>query len=69
MDHTREPTPLDRQNVVRTNRDTLYSVALVDISGGATLTVPDGGDRYLTVMVINEDGYLNRVFHESGTIG
>ncbi len=64
--HFREPTPLDRQNVIRMNRDTLYSVALVDISGGATLTVPDGGDRYLTVMVINEDGYINRVVHEPG---
>jgi len=64
--HFREPTPLDRQNVVRMNRDTLYSVAVVDISGGATLTVPDGGGRYLTVMVVNEDGYLNRVVHEPG---
>ena len=48
------------------NRDTLYSLTLVDISEGATLTMPEASGRYMTVMVINEDGYLNRVFHESG---
>jgi len=64
--HFRRPTPLDQQSVIRMNRDTLYSVAVVDISGGATLTVPDGDGRYLTVMVLNEDGYLNRVFHSAG---
>src|SRR5262245_51350689 len=33
--HIRVPTPLDRQTVVRMNRDTLYSAAIVDISEGA----------------------------------
>jgi len=64
--HFRQPTPLDQQSVIRMNRDTLYSVAVVDISEGATLTIPDTGGRYLTIMVINEDGYLNRVFDEPG---
>ena len=48
------------------NRDTLYSLAIVDISEGATLTVPDSGGRYLSVMVVNEDHYINRVLHEAG---
>ena len=65
--HFRRPTPLDQQSVIRMNRDTLYSLAVVDISEGATLTLPDGGGRYLTVMVLNEDGYLNRVFDEPGS--
>jgi hypothetical protein len=39
--HTRQPTPIDEQLVVRMNRDTLYSSACVDISQGATLTLPD----------------------------
>ena len=39
--HLREPTPLDKQTVIRMNRDTLYSAAIVDISEGATLTLPD----------------------------
>lgn len=65
--HFRRPTPIDQQNVIRMNRDTLYSIAVVDIADGGTLTVPEGIGRYLTVMVVNEDGYVNRVFHESGS--
>jgi len=64
--HLREPTPLDKQNVIRMNRDTLYSAAIVDISKGAILTVPDAGKRYLSVMVVNEDEYVNQVIHEPG---
>jgi hypothetical protein len=48
--HFRTPTPVDRQPVIRMNRDTLYSAAVVDVSGGATLHLPDAGDRYLSVM-------------------
>lgn len=65
--HLRTPTPLDKQSVIRMNRDTLYSSAIVDISKGATLTLPDAGDRYLSVMVVNEDHYDKRVFHGAGT--
>ena len=64
--HLREPAPLDKQTVIRMNRDTIYSAALVDISKGATLTVPDAGDRYMSTMVVNEDHYLNKVIHEPG---
>ncbi len=65
--HLRQPTPLDQQSVIRMNRDTLYSSVLVDISKGATFTMPDSGDRYMSVMVINEDHYLNKVIHDAGT--
>ena len=64
--HHREPTPIDEQTVIRMNRDTLYSVAIVDISQGATLTIPDAGGRYVSVMVVNQDHYVNRVFHDAG---
>ena len=64
--HLRGPTPLDKQNVIRMNRDTLYSATIVDISKGATLTVPDAGGRYLSIMVVNEDHYINKVIHEPG---
>ncbi len=67
--HNRVPTPLDAQSVIRMNRDTLYSFAIVDIRGGATVTVPAAGDRYLSVMVVNEDHYINRVLHGPGTHG
>jgi hypothetical protein len=65
--HLRNPTPLDNQVVIRMNRDTLYSTAIVDISKGATLTIPETGNRYLTVMVVNEDHYINKVYSDAGT--
>jgi hypothetical protein len=64
--HNREPTPIEGQTVIRMNRDTLYSFAIADISEGATVTVPESGDRYLSVMVVNQDHYINRLFHDPG---
>jgi hypothetical protein len=64
--HFRTPAPIDQQTVIRMNRDTLYSGAIVDISEGARLTVPDTGGRYLSIMVVNEDHYINKVIHEPG---
>jgi len=64
--HLPQPTPLDKQTVIRMNRDTLYSAAIVDISKGATLTMPDSGGRYMSVMVVNEDHYINKIIHEPG---
>ena len=64
--HLRGPTPLDKQIVIRMNRDTLYSGVVVDISQDATLVVPDAGDRYMSIMVVNEDHYINKVIHGPG---
>jgi hypothetical protein len=64
--HHREPSSVDDQPVIRQNRDTLYSLAIVDIRDGAGLTLPDAGDRYMSVMIVNEDHYINRVFHSGG---
>ena len=64
--HHREPASIDDQPVIRQNRDTLYSSAIVDISEGATLSLPDAGDRYLSVMVVNNDHYINDVIHDAG---
>jgi hypothetical protein len=65
--HNRTFASLDAQTVIRENRDTLYTACVVDLSDGATLTLPDPGDRYLSAMVINRDHYINRVIHEAGT--
>ncbi|GAA1245476.1 hypothetical protein JOF42_003391 [Microbacterium phyllosphaerae] len=64
--HNREPAAIDRQTVIRLNRDTLYSFAVVDISEGARFTVPEHGDRYLSAMVVNQDHHINRVIHAPG---
>lgn len=64
--HGATPTPIDLQPIIRMNRDTLYSAAVVDVSAGATITVPDVGNRYVSVMIVNQDHYINRILHEPG---
>jgi hypothetical protein len=66
--HFRSPTPLDKQNVVRMNRDTLYSMGVVDTSKGATITVPQlPKDRYASVYLVDNDHYCPAVIYISGT--
>ena len=65
--HNSEPAPIDEQAVVRLNRDTLYSFAIADISAGATLTLPEAGDRYMSAMIVNESHLINRIFHTAGS--
>ena len=66
--HFRRPTPLDQQNIVRMNRDTLYSMALVDTSKGATIRVPAvPGDRYASVYLVDNDHYCPSVIYSPGT--
>ena len=64
--HNRAPAAIDRQTVIRLNRDTLYSFAVLDISEGAAFTIPEHGDRYLSAMVVNEHHYVDAIFHEAG---
>jgi hypothetical protein len=65
--HLREPTPIDKQDVVRMNRDTLYSSAVLDLDASpATVTLPDAAGRFMAMQVINEDHYTVAVIYESG---
>jgi hypothetical protein len=66
--HFRSATPLDKQNVVRMNRDTLYSMGVIDTSKGATITVPElPKDRYASVYLVDNDHYCPFVIYTSGT--
>lgn len=65
--HLREPTPVDDQPTVRMNRDTLYSMAVIDVSEGATLTLPETGDRYISAQIVDQDHYMPEVFVGGGT--
>ncbi len=57
--HSREPVSIDKQTVIRMNRDTLYSFAVFDLAGGSvTLSLPDTGKRYMSMMVVDQDHYL-----------
>ena len=64
--HRRDLVDVTNRSSKRLNRDTLYSVAIVDISKGATVWLPDSGNRYMSLQVVNEDGFTNRVFHGGG---
>ncbi len=62
--HFRELTPLDQQRVVRQNRDTLYSGAVLDLDAGpVTVTTPDPGSRFSSLQVITEDHYVPAVYY------
>lgn len=57
--HSRAPAAIDNQTVIRMNRDTLYSFAVFDLAGGpVTLSLPDAGKRYMSMMVVDQDHYL-----------
>ncbi len=65
--HVRELTPMDRQMVVRSNRDTLYSAGVFDLDAGpVTITVPDAGQRFMSMQVVTEDHYVPAVFYGPG---
>lgn len=66
--HLRSPTPLDKQNAARMNRDTLYSMGVVDTAKRATITVPEiPKDRYVSVYLVDNDHYCPLVIYASGT--
>jgi len=68
FDHTRAMAPLDKQTIIRLNRDTLYSSAVFDLDAGpVTITVPDPGSRFVSLMVVDEDHYIHGVHYGAGT--
>ena len=64
--HGRKVVDIDNRSSKRLNRDTLYSVAIVDISKGASIWMPESGDRYMSVQIVNQEGFTNRIFHDAG---
>lgn len=62
--HVREPASIEKQDIVRLNRDTLYSEALFDLDAGdVTISLPDAGGRYMALQIIDEDHYTHGVEH------
>lgn len=67
LGHTREPTPVDRQGVIRMNRDTLYSSGVFDLDAGpVTVRLPDAGGRFLSLLPISEDHYTTGCVYGPG---
>jgi hypothetical protein len=66
--HFRELSPIDNHTVQRANRDTLYSVGAFDLDAGpVTISLPDAGSRFMTMIVIDEDHYVFTVVYGTGS--
>ncbi|MGB0936527.1 MAG: DUF1254 domain-containing protein [Colwellia sp.] len=66
--HKRVLTPTDLQPVVRMNRDTYYSMAVVDVSKGAYITMPEiPKGMYMSVEAITEDHRVQPMVYGAGT--
>ena len=62
FEHRRVPAPIESQTVIRLNRDTLYSSIVLDLDAGpATITLPETGNRFVSMQVIDEDQYTHAV--------
>jgi hypothetical protein len=67
--HNRAPTPIEKQEVVRMNRDTLYSSAVFDLDAGpATITLPDPGKRFMSMQTVTEDHYSPPTAYAPGSV-
>jgi hypothetical protein len=63
--HHREPVAIDKQTVIRMNRDTLYSEGVFDLDAGpVTITLPDS-KRFMSMQVLDEDQYTVKVIYGS----
>jgi hypothetical protein len=61
--HLRELYPVDAP-IVRPNRDTLYSFAIFDLDAGpVTVTLPNAGQRFMSMQVIDGDQYTPEVYY------
>lgn len=66
FNHFRDFYPVDAP-IIRPNRDTLYSLSTFDLGAGpVTLTLPDAGDRFMSLQVIDEDQYTPQVHYGAG---
>ena len=69
FNHARD-LPLGEATGVRPNRDTLYSIAVFDLDAGpVTITLPDAAERFMTMMIVDQDHYAPLVTYGKGTSG
>jgi hypothetical protein len=67
--HDRNIASVDNQPVIRNNRDVLLSFAVLDLGAGpATITLPDPGKRFMSILVISQDHYMPIAEFGGGTI-
>jgi glyoxylase-like metal-dependent hydrolase (beta-lactamase superfamily II) len=77
LNHRRSPPSIDAQDVVRMNRDTLYSSGVFDLDASpVTITLPETGKRFMSLLVLSQDHYVvdtayapGRFTYDRNTVG
>lgn len=64
--HERKHASAEDQLVVRINLDTLYSFGIFDLSSPLTIEKPENGDRFQSLLVLDQDHYVVAIEHEPG---
>lgn len=68
FNHRRAVTPIEDQGVIRANRDTLYSSAVFDLDAApVTITLPDPGTRFMSMIAIDEEQYAVETVYAPGS--
>ena len=65
--HTRVPSPLDKQSIVRLQLDTLYSFGVFDLTTPVTITLPQSGARFMSALIISQDHTMLPVVYAPNT--
>ncbi|MDX1351003.1 MAG: hypothetical protein R3279_12175 [Putridiphycobacter sp.] len=56
----KEPVTMKNQTIIRSNADVVYSLALVDVSEGATFTIPKRDNGALQMMQLIDENHFTR---------
>lgn len=64
----RRPAPVEGQAVIRMSRDTPYSMGVFDLTSPVTITMPQAGRRFQSLMVVNEDHYIKHMSYSGGPV-
>jgi len=64
--HNREMVPIEKQTTIAMNRDTFYSLAVLNLSKPLTITLPEADGRYMALQIIDEDHYTPFVLEKPG---
>ena len=66
--HRRKMADIDAQDVVRMNRDTIYSSGVFDLEAApVTIVLPDAGKRFMSMQVISQDHFTIEVLYAPGS--
>ncbi len=66
--HMREPYSVENQTMIRGNRDTLYSMAVLDLDSAVTIVKPESPDRFQSMLVVDQDHFNLVLKHGSGEV-